>query len=187
MTHPVLIIKGFTALSSVTIQVWQVLEKRRKDDLDLEYNREKDRLDRELMLEMLKAQHNHELKLAGAKEKEPNVTYFSVPLEKSVELDTNDPLLARLQVEAEKLSRLGFDVAYECIDDNYGLALPMGDSLTFCFFIPVGYPNQAPIVLLRTDDKLEQIPFEPGAWQPDIMIADIVIEIVSALVAEPDM
>jgi hypothetical protein len=173
---PVLTLTGLTALAGTCIKAWQVLQERRQR-----------RLDREQQQQLQEAQHRHELALAAAKAKEPNLTFISVTLESSAALNTDDLLLSRLQMEAERLSELGFDVAYECIGDSYGLALPLGDSLTFAFLIPPSYPSQAPLVVMRKDSDLEHISFAPGAWQPDIMIADIVTDIAAALVTDSDM
>jgi hypothetical protein len=88
--------------------------------------------------------------------------------------DIDKDFLNRLTMEAGLLSEMGFDVVYEPLDAGYGLALTISKDLTVAFLIPLSYPNQAPLVFIKTASNIEQIDFAPDTWQADHTIAEVV-------------
>ena len=177
---PTLFISGATTLASAILKVWETLDHRRERRLDREQEiyLEEARFHHDVALAekqryLLEAQLRHEEKLAGI-----------APHQQSsggvVESDTDDAFIARLQLDAEKLAELEFEVVYERINNSYGLALTLGDYFTFAFLLKPGYPQQAPVVLLKKGAEIDQISFSGDAWSADIMLADIISNIVEA-------
>lgn len=146
----------------------------------LKENRER-QLDRDQQRYLQEEQHTYELALMNARSAvKPHNTLISVTLEKTVDLDTEHFLLLRLQEDAQKLTEVGFDIIYECLDNGYGLALPIDNDLVFGFLIPSNYPTEAPTVLVRQGIFLEEIPFGPDSWHSTFMLIDIVEQLVPA-------
>ena len=124
------------------------------------------RLDREHQRELQKAQHKHERQLLKYKNNS-HESALNVP-------DIDKDFLDRLTMEAEILSEMGFDVVYEPLDGGYGLALTISKDLTVALLIPLSYPNEAPLVLLKIASDIEQVDFAPDTWQAEHTIAEVV-------------
>lgn len=169
-------IAALSNLAGVMVKVWSAFSSRNERQLDREH---------QLLLQ--EAQHRHELALAQLRAQDSAVTLISIPSENSVVLDITHPLLQRLQMEAEVLGVYGFEVIYEQLSNgSYGLALPVGDDLMFCFLLSYAYPYQAPTVLIKAGDELQQVAFEPDTWNDDVTIASLVQDMASAYFAEED-
>lgn len=124
------------------------------------------RLDREYQRDLQRAQHEHERVLLTHKSKRGQ-SASNIP-------DIDKDFLHRLNMEAELLSDMGFDVIYEPLDEGYGVALTLSDDLTIAFLISLLYPSQAPLVFLKTDSEIEQIEFAPSSWQAEHTLAEVV-------------
>jgi hypothetical protein len=169
LIESILTIANLTSLAKTIFNFWNAASERNER-----------RLDREQTLYLQQEQHRHERALTQARANGQHSVFVSTPTETALLLDVNDPLIARLQLDAEKLSDLGIDVAYECMDDLYGIAIPVGDELVVGFMLTQQYPQQAPLVLVKENDELDQIPFDADAWQEDIFLVDILVEIATA-------
>jgi hypothetical protein len=146
---------ALAGLAGKIINVWAVYSE----------NKQK-RLDREHQRELQKAQRKHERQLLKYKSK-PHESALNIP-------DIDKDFLNRLTMEAGLLSEMGFDVVYEPLDAGYGLALTISKDLTVAFLIPLSYPNQAPLVFIKTASNIEQIDFAPDTWQAEHTIAEVV-------------
>jgi hypothetical protein len=169
LIESILTIANLTSLAQTIFEFWRTASEQNDR-----------RLDRRQALYLQQQQHRHERALAQARTNEYQYVLVSVPTETASPLDVNNPLLTRLQLDAQKLSDLGIDVAYEYIGDLYGIAIPIRDDLTIGFVLAQQYPQQAPLVLIRENDELDQISFDTNVWQEDIFLADILVEIAIA-------
>lgn len=166
----ILTVANITSLLSRIYDGWCFLQDNRQRELDRIHQRY-----------ILDAQHRHELALEELRSTVtlPS-TFISIPAENAFEVDTNSQLLHRLQYEAQKLSEMNYDVIYEGINENYGLALPIGENLTIGFLISPRYPNEVPVVLVRQGTSIEEIPFDAAAWDPMFTLVEILTQLVLA-------
>lgn len=111
-------------------------------------------------------------------------TVFSVPQSLPVVLEANSPLLRRLQQEAEELAAMNYEVIYECVDDGYGLALPIASDVLVGFVIPPNYPDRAPLVLVKHGSALEQVPFGQDSWYPEFHFSIILAQLMPVYVSD---
>ncbi len=161
-----LLISGLSVLASNLINSWRILDARQQRCLDREHQRF-----------LQQEQQKHERALAETRP-ERHVVIISTPPAYIPPAKKNESLLLRMRLEAEQLSDLGFVVVYEPMGTGYALALPIGDCITFGFYLSHRYPYEAPIVLLHKYEHIEPITFPSGKWIPEITMATIVGNII---------
>ncbi|WP_341739545.1 hypothetical protein [Microcoleus sp. CAWBG640] len=123
--------------------------------------------------------------LIGDKQKASQIFNFTEKLEgfqqEQLKLQGINPaFLARLELEAEALSKKGFEVVFEPVANGYGLVLSVDTNLSLVFWIPEQYPHQNPKIAIKNSSGLEPIEFSPNSWQKNYTLADLVDAVLNA-------
>lgn len=163
-------ISGASTLAKTIFDIWSGFKDRKQKVLDREHDAIQRQLDREHQDRLQQAQHEHELQI---EERRKTNLYPLLPVE-SVVTGLDSPYIRRLYVDAYQLSQKGFEIIFEPMDGCYGLALPLEDGSIIAFILPENYPLVPPSILLKENDKIDQIGFDEADWVPEFFLSDIV-------------
>lgn len=165
---------GIGTLAKAIYDVWRDIQDRnnyKTEKIDEKHEKELDRLHQE---KLQAAQHEHEITLLERKNQASFIQNRPIRPQISV-----DPYLDRLYQDAVRLGEKGYNVLYEPVEDGYGLALSLNESL-FAFILLNSYPVSAPKIFELETMVVSEITFGENAWISDLFLIDVVEALVEA-------